>query len=88
MSAKARNMKSFTMVVAASELPERVLSRFPRRPSAKARFTITVEPEESEAEKLAALERDLRAGLDDLAAGRTSEGSAVFTRLKGRFPGR
>ena len=44
-----------------------------------------VEPAESKAEKLAASERDLQAGLDDLAAGRVSDGQDVFTRLKAQF---
>ncbi len=61
--------------------------QFPEPPAADARFAVTVEPAESEAEKLAALQRDLQAGLDDLAAGRVSDGKDVFARLKERFPG-
>lgn len=50
-----------------------------------ARFAVTVEPAESEAERLAALRRDLQAGLDDVAAGRVKDGEAVFADLKKRF---
>jgi hypothetical protein len=49
------------------------------------RIAGTVEPAEGEAEKLAALQRELQAGLNDLAAGRVSEGADVFARLKTRF---
>ena len=76
----------FTVEVSASELPKRILDRFPEPPAAEARFSVTVEPAESEAERLAALQRDLQAGLDDLAAGRVSDGQQVFARLKTRFP--
>lgn len=90
MTAEADNkdLEPFTVVIAASALPESILSRFPRRPAVDARFAVTVEPAESEADGLAALERDLQVGLDDLAAGRVSDGATVFTRLKARFPGR
>jgi hypothetical protein len=44
------------------------------------------EPEKSDAEKLETLREDLQAGLDDLAAGRASDGKDVFARLKKRFP--
>jgi hypothetical protein len=37
-------------------------------------------------ENLAALRRDVKAGLDDLEAGRASDGEDVFRRLKRRFP--
>ena len=81
----AKTLEPFTIVVAASELPKRVLDRFPEPPPAEARFALTVEPAETEAERLAALQRDLQAGIDDLAAGRTSNGREVFARLKARF---
>lgn len=86
-SKSAKTPEPFTIEVSASELPKRVLDRFPGRPAADARFAVTIEPAETEAEKLAALQRDLQAGLDDLAAGRVSEGNDVFARLKARFPG-
>jgi len=86
-SKSAKPLEPFTIEVAASELPKRVLDRFPERPAAGARFAVTVEPAKTEAEKLAALQRDLQAGLDDLAAGRVSDGREVFARLKARFPG-
>jgi hypothetical protein len=44
-------------------------------------------PVQTEAEKLAALKKDLQEGLDDVAAGRVSELDEVFTRLKSQFPG-
>lgn len=88
MSRQVERMKPFTVVVSASDLPESVLSRFPKRPPSQARFAVTVEPAESEAERLGALDRDIRAGLDDLAAGRVVDGGGVFARLKARFPGR
>jgi hypothetical protein len=84
-SKSAKTPEPFTIVVAASELPKRILDRFPEPPSADARFAVTVEPEESDAEKLAALRRELEVGLDDLAAGRSSQGREVFARLKKRF---
>ena len=83
----AKTLKPFTIEVSASELPKRLLDRFPERPAADARFAVTIEPAESEAEKLATLQRDLQAGLDNLAAGRVSDGKDVFARLKARFPG-
>ncbi len=86
-SKSVKTLEPFTIEVSASELPKRVLDRFPEPPAADARFAVTVEPAESEAEKLAALQRDLQAGLDDLAAGRVSDGKDVFARLKERFPG-
>lgn len=80
------NIKPFTVVVPVSELPESIISRFPERPSADARFAVTIEPAESEAETLAALLRELQVGLDDSAAGRVSDGADVFARLKALFP--
>ena len=82
----AKNLEPFTVVMPASELPKCILDRFPQPPSAEARFAVTVEPAESDAEKLASLKKDLQAGLDDLAAGRVSDGKDVFTRLQKRFP--
>lgn len=86
-SKSAKTLEPFTIEVSASELPKRVLDQFSEPPAADARFAVTVEPAESEAEKLAALQRDLQAGLDDIAAGRVSGGKEVFARLKVRFPG-
>jgi hypothetical protein len=54
--------------------------------AAEARFSVTIEPAESEAQKPGALQRDLQTGLDDLAAGRVSDSRQVFARLKTRFP--
>ena len=85
-SRSAKHLEPFTVVMPASELPKRILDRFPQPPSAEAHFAVTVEPAESDAEKLASLKRDLQAGLDDLAAGRVSDGKDVFARLKKRFP--
>src|SRR5712691_13542449 len=85
-SKSAKPLEPFTIEVSASELPKRILDRFPKRPPADARFAVTVEPAEDEAEKLAALKQDLQAGFDDIGAGRLSEGKEVFARLKARFP--
>jgi hypothetical protein len=85
-SEPAKAPEPFTIEVSASELPKRILDCFAQPPAAEARFSVTVEPAESEAEKLAALQRDLQAGLDDLAAGRVSDGRRVFARLKTQFP--
>ena len=82
----AKTPEPFTIEVSASELPKRILDRFPEPPAAEARFSVTVEPAESEPERLAALQRDLRAGLNDLAVGRVSDGRQVFARLKTQFP--
>ncbi|MBV8337596.1 MAG: hypothetical protein JO358_19595, partial [Alphaproteobacteria bacterium] len=80
--ASAKSLEPFTIEVSASELPARILETFPKPSPPEARFAVTVEPAESEAEKLAALQRDLQAGLEDLAAGRVSDGEEVFTRLR------
>ena len=85
-SRSAKTLEPFTIVVPASVLPKCILDRFPEPPAAEARFAVTVEPEESDAEKLEALRNELQAGLDDLAAGRVSDGMDVFVRLKRRFP--
>lgn len=85
-SETVKTAEPFTIEVRASELPKRILDRFPEPPEAGARFSVTVEPVESESEKLAALHRDLQAGLSDLAAGRASDGRQVFVRLKTQFP--
>ena len=85
-SKSAKTPEPFTVVVPAAELPKRILDRFPEPPAADARFAVTIEPEESEAEKLEALRREIQAGLDDLAAGKVQEGENVFAELKKRFP--
>jgi len=86
MPSKSRKgPEPFTVEVSASELPQGILNQFPEPPPADARFAITIEPAESEAEKLATLQHDLQAGLDDLTAGRMSEAQEVFARLKKRF---
>ncbi|HEY8874794.1 MAG TPA: hypothetical protein VIM52_17325 [Stellaceae bacterium] len=85
-SRSAKALEPFTIVIPASELPKQILDRFPEAPSADAHFAVTIEPAESEAQKLAGLQRDLQAGLDDLAAGRVGDGQDVFARLKARFP--
>ena len=87
MPSKSKALEPFTIEVLASELPKRVLDQFPEPPASDARFAVTIEPAESEVERLATLQRDLRAGLDDLAAGRVSDGKEVFARLKAKFPG-
>ena len=46
----------------------------------------TTTPADHDAEKFAALKRELQVGLDDLAAGRIKPGEEVFARLKSRFP--
>lgn len=86
-SNSAKAPEPFTIEVSASELPKRILDQFSEPPEADARFAVTVEPAGSEAERLAALQRDLQAGLDDIATGRVSDGNEVFARLKARFPG-
>lgn len=85
MGSEARRLEPITVELSAAELPESIASRFSERPPADARFAVTVEPVETEAEKLVALQHDLQAGLDDLAAGRVNEGADVFARLKARF---
>ena len=85
-TASATGLEPFTIELSASDLPQRLLDRFPVPPPADARFTVTIEPAESDAEKLRSLKRDVAAGVDDLTAGRTSDSEAVFARLKRRFP--
>lgn len=79
-------LQPFTIELAASELPQRILDRFPEPPPADARFAVTIEAAEDEAAKLDALRRDIEAGLADSAAGRVSDGAEVFARLRARFP--
>lgn len=81
-------IEPFTIELAASELPQRILDRFPKPPPADARFAVTVEAAEDEAAKLDALRRDIEAGVADLDAGRVSDGEDVFARLRTRFTGR
>jgi len=69
----------------ASELPEIILSHFALRPAGNVRFSITVEPVQSDEQRLVDLRRTLQAGIDDSNAGRIFDGAAVFTELKSRF---
>jgi hypothetical protein len=82
----AKTLEPSTIVISASQLPKQILDRCPEPPASDARSAITVETAESEAGKVASLQRDLQAGLDDLATGRVSDGKDVFVRLKARFP--
>jgi hypothetical protein len=50
-------------------------------------FCVTVAPVQTDAEKLAALKKDIQEGWDDVSAGRVSELDEVFKRLKSQFPG-
>ena len=86
MTDRPKRWEPITLEVAAYELPESIVSRFPKRPAASTRFAVTVEPAESDAEKLASLKEDLQAGLEDLEAGRVSAAADVFSRLKKRYP--
>jgi hypothetical protein len=47
----------------------------------------TIEPIQTEAEKLAALRGDIQEGLADIKEGKVSDMEAVFARLKSQFPG-
>lgn len=49
-SEPAKLPEPFTIEICASELPKRILERFPEPPMPDARFAVTVEPAESEAE--------------------------------------
>lgn len=86
-TSQEQESQPFTVELAASELPETLAARFAKRPAADTIFAVTVAPVQTEAEKLAALKKDLQEGLDDVAAGRVSEFDEVFARLKSRFPG-
>ena len=79
-------LEPITVELAASELPESIVSRFPKRPAASSRFAVTVEPAESDAEKLASLRLDVQAGIEDLETGRSSDAVTVFARLRKRYP--
>lgn len=83
----SHDSEPFTVELSASELPESLVARFSRRPSVGTRYSVTVAPVQTEAEKLAALKKDLQESLDDIAVGRVSELDEVFARLKLRFPG-
>ena len=78
-------IQPFTVEVSASELPDSVVALLPRRPPADARFTITVEPAQSDAERLEALRRDIQEGLADIEAGRVHDMDDVFDRLDARL---
>ena len=82
-----QHSEPFTVELTASELPEALVAGFPTRPPADTKFSITVAPVQTEAEKPAALKKDLQEGLSDIEAGRVSEFDEVFVRLKSRFPG-
>jgi predicted transcriptional regulator len=81
----AKPVEPFTIELAGSELPQRILDRFPEPPPADARFIVTIEAAQDEAAKLDALRRDIEEGIADLDAGRVSDGEAVFARLRARF---
>lgn len=76
----------FTLEFLASELPESIASRFLQRPAENARFIVTVEPAQTDEQKLAALRRDIQDGIEDVNAGRVIDGATVFAELKTRFP--
>ncbi len=86
-TSQEQKSEPFTVELAASELPETLAARFSKRPSADTMFSVTVAPVQTEAEKLAALKKDLQEGLDDVTAGRVRELDEVFARLKSQFPG-
>lgn len=83
----SQESEPFTVELPASELPETLAARFSKRPSADTMFSVTVAPVQTEAEKLAALKKDLQEGLDDVTADRVRELDEVFARLKSQFPG-
>ena len=85
-TSQEQKSEPFTVELAASELPETLAARFSKRPSADTMFSVTVAPVQTEAEKLAALKKDLQEGLDDVTAGRVRELDEVFARLKSQFP--
>ncbi len=87
MILEPRLPEPFTVEFLGSELPESIASRFPQRPDGSARFVVTVEPEQTEEQKLDALRRDIQEGLDDSRAGRVVDGATVFAELRARFPG-
>jgi hypothetical protein len=84
-SDKPKSVAPFTIELAASELPQRILDCFPQPPPADARFAVTVEAAEEEEEQLAALRRDIEEGIAASAAGRVIDGKEVFAQLKARF---
>ena len=86
-TSQEKKSEPFTVELAASELPETLAARFSKRPPADTMFSVTVAPVQTEAEKLAALKKDLQEGLDDVTAGRVRELDEVFARLKSQFPG-
>ena len=86
-TSQEQESKPFTIELAASELPETLAAKFSRRRAADAMFSVTVASVQTEAEKLAALKKDLQEGLDDVTADRVGELDEVFARLKSRFPG-
>lgn len=76
----------FTLEFLASELPESITSRFSQRPAGNTRFVVTIEPAQTEEQKLTALRRDIQEGIEDINAGCVIDGATVFAELKTRFP--
>ncbi|MBF0178063.1 MAG: hypothetical protein HQL63_14640 [Magnetococcales bacterium] len=76
----------FTLEFLASELPESIAQCFIHRPAANARFVVTIEPAQTEEEKLATLRRDIQEGVEDANAGRIIDGATIFAELKAKFP--
>ena len=65
MNDEANTLQPFTVEVLVSELPESIVSRFPKRLPETTRIAVTIEPAETEAEKLSSLRHDLQAGVDE-----------------------
>jgi|AGTN01.3.fsa_nt_gi hypothetical protein len=76
-----------TATMPAEELPKDVRARLRARPIPGQPFTVTAEPaEETDAEKLAALQAHVARGLADADAGRVFSHDEVFGELKARYP--
>lgn len=86
ISTESQLPEPFTLEFLASELPESIASRFSQRPAENMRFVVTIEPEQTDNQKLAALRCDIQKGIDDIRDGCVIDGEIVFAELKTRFP--
>jgi predicted transcriptional regulator len=81
-----KRIEPIVVELSGAELPDRIVARLSERPTADARFIVTVETALSDEEELEALRQAIREGLEDIEAGRVYDGKEVFAELKARYP--
>jgi hypothetical protein len=80
------SLHPFSLEISASDLPESLIARFPERPMENDRLVITIEPAETDEDKIFQLQADIEQGITDIEAGRFSSFSDVIADLEKRFP--